>query len=66
MWQVRAGGFWSGLRNDIFAPIVVSEDEVVVLKEEGAPTTSYEKYSMDWHSLYNRLIKILYPSSWIK
>ena len=66
MGQVRPGGFWSGLRNDIFAPIVVAEDEVIVVKEEGQPTTSYEGYSMDWHSLYDRLIKILYPSSWIK
>ncbi|WP_371364167.1 hypothetical protein SRRS_50050 [Sporomusa rhizae] len=64
MGQVRPGGFWSGLRNDIFAPILVSEHEVVVVKKEGYyALTSYENYSMDWHSLYNRLIKILYPPS---
>lgn len=66
MGQVCPGGFWSGLRDNIFAPIAVSEHEVVVLKEEGHRPTSYERYSMDWHSLYDRLIKILYPSSWIK
>lgn len=61
MEQVRPGGFWSGLRNDIFAPISVSRSEVVEIKDECR--YAYNNYSMDWHSLYNRLIKILYPPS---
>lgn len=64
MEQVRPGGFWSGLRNDIFAPISVSRPEVVIIKEENRHI--YTNYSMDWHSLYNRLIKILYPPSYLE
>ncbi|HWR41608.1 hypothetical protein [Sporomusa sp.] len=64
MGQVRPGGYWSGLRNDIFAPILVSWDEIIVLPEKSRHLPAiYANYSMDWHSLYNRLIKILYPPS---
>jgi hypothetical protein len=64
MGQVRPGGYWSGLRNDIFAPILVTWDEIIVLPEKSRHLPAiYANYSMDWHSLYNRLIKILYPPS---
>jgi hypothetical protein len=62
MGQVLPGGYWSGLRNDILTPILVSWDEVSVLKEESRHLPAmYANYSMDWQSLYRRLIKILYP-----
>lgn len=61
MEQVRPGGFFSLVRNDIYAPISVSQHEVTVLKDE-----AYSNYSMDWHSLYDRLIKIICPPSCVE
>ncbi|WP_144034096.1 hypothetical protein [Sporomusa silvacetica] len=61
MEQVRPGGFFSVIRNDMYPPIPVPRNEVVVVKDE-----MYSNYSMDWHSLYNRLIKIIYPPSCIE
>ena len=62
MGQVLPGGYWSGLRNDIFPPILVSRQEITVLPEisRHLPAT-YRNYSMDWRSLYYRLMKLLYP-----
>ena len=62
MGQVRPGGYWSGLRNDIFAPLLVSPEEITILKEQSLHLPAiYKNYSMAWQSLYTRLMKILYP-----
>jgi hypothetical protein len=67
MGQVLPGGYWSGLRNDIFPPILVSRQEITVLPEISRHLPAiYRNYSMDWRSLYYRLIKLLYPTDGMK
>ncbi|WP_371372015.1 hypothetical protein [Sporomusa aerivorans] len=62
MGQVLPGGYWSGLRNDIFPPVLVPKNEIAVLPEVSQHLPAmYKNYSMDWRSLYYRLIKLLYP-----
>jgi hypothetical protein len=61
MGQVRPGGYWSGLRNDIFPPVLVPPNEITVIQDnENKNMPGYENYSMDWHSLYKRLLLLLY------
>ncbi len=61
MGQVRPGGYWSGLRNDIFPPVLVAANEITIVNnKENDNIPGYFNYSMDWHSLYDRLLLLLY------
>lgn len=59
--QILPGGYWSGLRNDMLPPIPVACNEIIVDIQDNSNMPTYENYSMNWKSLYNRLTILLGP-----